>query len=203
VSTAADGQEATLRYRERAFDTPAIRVLPGEFHATREDIALTTTLGSCIAACIDDPVARVGGMNHFMLPDGAGARAGGSASESARFGVFAMEVLLNRLYAMGASRRRLRARVFGGAHVLPGVSASRVGSRNAEFVRDFLRQESIELIGERLDGSDALKVCFFPATGRAWARPLPVADAGGVRHLEAQHAKRIRYQPACGDIELF
>ncbi len=203
MSRAADSQEATLRYRERAFDTPAIKVLPGEFHVTGEDIALTTTLGSCIAACIDDPVARVGGMNHFMLPDTSRTPARGAASESARFGVFAMELLLNRLYAMGASRRRLRARVFGGAHVLPGVSVSRVGSRNSDFVRAFLRQESIELVGERLDGSDALKVCFFPATGRAWARPLPVADAGGVRLLEAQHAKRIRHQPACGDIELF
>jgi chemotaxis protein CheD len=114
-----------------------------------------------------------------------------------------MELLLNRLYALGGNRRRLRARVFGGAHVLPGVSASRVGSRNADFVREFLRRESIELVGERLDGGDALKVCFFPATGRVWARPLPVADAGGVSQLEAQHAKRIRRQPACGAIELF
>lgn len=203
MSAAGSEHEATLRYRERAFDTPAIKVLPGEFHVTGEAIALTTTLGSCISACIHDPVARVGGMNHFMLPDTSNASARGATSASARFGVFAMELLLNRLYAMGASRRRLQARVFGGAHVLPGISVSRVGSRNADFVRDFLRQESIELVGERLDGSDALKVCFFPASGKAWARPLPLADAGGVTHQEAQHARRIRHQPACGEIELF
>jgi len=164
----SDDHRASLRYRERAFDTLAVKVLPGEFYVTAEDIALTTTLGSCVAACIHDPVAGVGGMNHFMLPDSTSERMPGMISTSARYGAFAMELLLNQLYAAGASRKRLRARVFGGAHVLPGASVSQVGMRNAEFVREFLRKESIELVAEKLAGTEALKVCFFPVTGKTW-----------------------------------
>jgi chemotaxis protein CheD len=199
----SDENRATLRYRERAFDTPAVKILPGEFYVTGEQIALTTTLGSCVAACIHDPVAGVGGMNHFMLPDSAGERNAAMVSSSARYGAFAMELLLNQLYAAGASRRRLQARVFGGAHVLPGVSVSHVGKRNAEFVRDFLRREAIELVGHKLAGRDALKVCFFPATGKTWVKPLPVSDVGSVTRLEAEHARRIKRQPTGGDVELF
>jgi chemotaxis protein CheD len=194
---------ATLRYRERAFDTPAVKILPGEFFVTREDIALTTTLGSCIAACIHDPVAGVGGMNHFMLPDSTAVPGGAIVSSSARYGVFAMELLLNQLYAAGASRRRLQARVFGGAHVLPGVSVSHIGKRNAEFVREFLQREAIELVGHRLAGTEALRVCFFPASGKTWVKALSVTDLGGVARQEAEHARRIRRQPAGGDVELF
>lgn len=200
----SDEHRASLRYRERAFDTPAVKVLPGEFYVTHEDIALTTTLGSCVAACIHDPVVGVGGMNHFMLPDSAPERGSGMmVSASARYGVFAMELLLNQLYAAGASRKRLKARVFGGAHVLPGSSISNVGKRNAEFVRDFLRKESIEVVGHKLAGNDALKVCFFPVSGKTWVKPLPVADIGSVARLEAEHARRIRRQPTGGDVELF
>lgn len=199
----SDAHRASLRYRERAFDTLAVKVLPGEFYVTGEDIALTTTLGSCVAACIHDPVAGVGGMNHFMLPDSTGERLPGAISTSARYGAFAMELLLNQLYAAGASRKRLRARVFGGAHVLPGASVSHVGMRNAEFVREFLRRESIELVAEKLAGNDALKVCFFPASGKTWVKPLPVADVGRVARLEAEHARRIRREPKGGDVELF
>ncbi|MBU3694098.1 MAG: chemoreceptor glutamine deamidase CheD [Rhodocyclaceae bacterium] len=199
----SDEHRATLRYRERAFDTPAIKILPGEFYVTSEEIALTTTLGSCVAACIHDPVACIGGMNHFMLPDSSGERNTSVVSSSARYGTFAMELLLNQLYAAGASRRRLQARVFGGAHVLPGASVSHVGKRNAEFVRDFLRRETIELVGHKLAGTDALKVCFFPATGKTWVKPLPVSDVGSVARLEVEHARRIRRQPTGGDVELF
>jgi len=199
----SDAHRASLRYRERAFDTMAIKVLPGEFYVTAEEIALTTTLGSCVAACIHDPVAGVGGMNHFMLPDSSGDRAPGMISASARYGVYAMELLLNQLYAAGASRKRLRARVFGGAHVLPGASISQVGARNADFVRGFLREESIELIAEKLAGTEALKVCFFPVSGKTWVKPLPVADIGSVARLEAEHARRIRRAPTGGDVELF
>lgn len=199
----SDEQRASLRYRERAFDTMAIKVLPGEFYVTGEDIALTTTLGSCVAACIHDPVAGVGGMNHFMLPDALGERGAGVVSTSARYGVFAMELLLNHLYAAGAVRKRLKARVFGGAHVLPGTSVSNVGSRNADFVREFLRKEAIEVVGQKLAGGDALKVCFFPVNGKAWVKPLPVADVGSIARLEAEHARRIRRRPTGGDVELF
>jgi chemotaxis protein CheD len=200
----SDEQRANLRYRERAFDTMAIKVLPGEYYVTGEDIALTTTLGSCVAACIHDPLAGVGGMNHFMLPDALGGEHDvGMISTSARYGVFAMELLLNQLCVAGAARKRLKAWVFGGAHVLPGISVSNVGSRNADFVREFLRRETIQLAGQKLAGENALQVCFFPVGGKAWVKPLPVADVGSIARLEAEHARRIRRRPTGGDVELF
>jgi len=203
VNRLSEEARARLRYRERSFDIAAVKILPGEFYVTEEDIALTTTLGSCVAACIHDPVAKVGGMNHFMLPSSQSEGVANPVSNEARYGVYAMELLLNELFRLGANRRRLQARVFGGARVLPGMSVSHVGQRNAEFVREFLRQEAIELVAEKMVGKDALKVCFFPATGRTWVKPLPVSDVNSLARLEAQHARRLRQRPVAGDVELF
>ena len=103
------------RYHDKAFGCEAVKILPGEYFATDGDMALVTVLGSCVAACLRDPVAGVGGMNHFMLPrdDTSGA-----LSRSARYGAYAMEVLINQLMRMGARRERLEAKVFGGGNVL-------------------------------------------------------------------------------------
>jgi chemotaxis protein methyltransferase CheR len=140
----------------------------GELHATRENIEIKTLLGSCIAACLYDPVAKVGGMNHFLLPSTSS-----DDFERLRFGAFAMEMLINNLMTLGADRQRLKAKVFGGANVLEGVtSRPTVGERNAAFVREFLAKEHIEIVSERLGGNRGLDVRFHPVTGRAFARDI-------------------------------
>ena len=160
------------------------------------DEVLTTVLGSCIAACIRDPVARVGGMNHFLLPEGAG-----DDRNAERYGVNAMELLINGLLKRGASRRNLEAKIFGGANVMAGLS--NVGTRNAEFARLYLAEEGIPLIGASTGGDLPRRVRYWPVTGRA--SQLALREREQVARQEAGEAAEIRSQIGSGgsDVELF
>ena len=139
-----------------------IHVIQGEHRISDDaDVVLGTILGSCVAACIRDPVAGIGGMNHFLLP---GAEAG-SAFDNERYGVHAMELLLNALLAQGAARRRLEAKVFGGAKTIAG--RAEIGSMNADFAVSFLQREQISVVGECLRGAMGRRVQYWPVSGRA------------------------------------
>jgi chemotaxis protein CheD len=163
-----------------------------------DDTALTTTLGSCVAACIRDPVLKIGGMNHFLLPDG---NVGDGAP--ARYGSYAMELLINDLLKRGAHRKRLEAKVFGGANVLKGFTSNPVGTRNAEFVRQYLRAEHIPVIAEDLLGIHPRKVWFFPQTGRVVVQRLPHAHEAEVAAAESAVRARLAKAPVTGGVELF
>jgi chemotaxis protein methyltransferase CheR len=147
----------------RAARARAKRIIIGEVFASREPAVVGTLLGSCVSACLFDPEARVGGMNHFLLPTA------GSSEVSARYGVHAMEVLINEIQSLGGDRRRLVAKVFGGARVL-ARNSSDVAEQNALFVRRFLALEQIPILAERLGGTQAIEVWFHTATGRARMR---------------------------------
>ena len=110
---------ASNRYFDSHFQRPGVKLLPNEFFTTNEDMVLVTVLGSCVAACIQDRTAGIGGMNHFMLPEGGG---GGVVSTSARYGIYAMEVLINHLLKMGARRGRLASPPIGSDGSCSGVS---------------------------------------------------------------------------------
>lgn len=175
-----------------------LHVVQGEFAVTNEpDIVLTTILGSCVATCMWDGVAGVGGMNHYLLPGDAD-----SSGDSMRYGVNAMELLVNGLLQKGASRRRLQAKLFGGAHVVHNLGD--VGEKNAEFARRFLRLEGIPCMGESLGGDRARRVRFWPTTGRAGQLLLDST------HQEVFSSERSRRpapaepsNPAAGSVELF
>src|SRR4051812_3924933 len=137
-------QFATNVYFDRTFDCDAAKILPGEYYFTPKDMLIVTVLGSCVAACIRDRVSGIGGMNHFMLPDGGGD-ADSPVSASMRYGTYAMEVLINDLLKAGARRENLEAKVFGGGAVLRGFTAINVGERNAKFVLHYLQNESIKV----------------------------------------------------------
>lgn len=162
-------------------------------HAVSDDAdaCLTTILGSCVAACIWDPDARLGGMNHFLLPE-----APDGAPGDRRYGVQAMELLINGLLARGARRDRLRAKVFGGGRMTRGMAD--IGGRNSEFVRRFLRDEGIPIDGQSLGGEAARRVQFWPATGRA---RQTLVDPTGVATEESRAPRAPA--PAGGDLELF
>ncbi len=137
-----------------------LNIVQGEFHVTSDStIYLTTILGSCVAACLTDPVARVGGMNHFLLPG-----AEGSGGMSMSHGVHAMELLVNGLLQHGARREHLRAKLFGGARMLHGLTD--VGRCNADFAERFVKRERITLTGGSLRGERGRRVQFWPTTGR-------------------------------------
>lgn len=129
------------------------------------DAVMTTVLGSCVAACLWDPTAGVGGMNHFLLPPPADGEVGGGM----RYGVHAMELLLNAMFHAGARRAKLQARLFGGAKFADGWD---VGRRNGEFAVDFLSREGIPLMGGSLGGRSARRVEFWPVSGRARQRAI-------------------------------
>ncbi len=163
-----------------------INIVQGEFRVSADpNVVLTTLLGSCVAACIRDPETGIGGMNHFLLPGGAG-----SARDSERMGVHLMELLLNGLMRMGASRDRLEAKIFGGARMMAGLSD--IGAKNAEFAKHFLDYEGIKLLGADTGGTQGRRIAFQPHSGRALRsyiskvvetappKPAPRASVGDV-----------------------
>ncbi|MCD9034014.1 chemoreceptor glutamine deamidase CheD [Luteimonas sp. Y-2-2-4F] len=192
--------EDVLRYRDPRFQVQAAKLLPTQYLAVNDGTALVTVLGSCVAACLRDPLLRIGGMNHFMLPDGGdGARDGAPA----RYGSHAMELLINDLLKRGASRQRLEAKVFGGANVLKGFTSNPVGSRNAQFVGDYLQAERIPVVASDLRGIHPRKVWFFPDSGRVVVQRLPHAHGAEVVAAETAVRARLSGTPASGGVELF
>lgn len=174
------------------------KVAPGGFHVAAADELISTLLGSCVAACIYDPLRAIGGMNHFLLPDsGHGIDAPLSASN--RYGVFAMESLINALLARGASKARLKVKLFGGGRILTQLSD--VGRRNIEFVRRFVDTERLPIVAEDLGGDRARRVLMHPETGRVQVKRLPALGARDVGLQEARYLRGID-RPR-GSVELF
>ena len=138
-----------------------VHVVQGEYSVSdRQDVVLTTILGSCVSTCLWDPVARIGGMNHFLLPEGGSAKA-----QQFRYGLYAMELLINGLLKMGANRARLEAKLFGGAAMSDGLG--NIGAANGAFALRFLADEGIPCVAQSLGGRQARRVRFTPSTGHA------------------------------------
>ncbi|MFM2053900.1 MAG: chemoreceptor glutamine deamidase CheD [Pseudomonadota bacterium] len=197
----AEGEAETF-YHEPAFGADAVRVQPGEFYVHDEEMAIATTLGSCIAVCLWDREVRVGGLNHFMLP----AREG-DGRDSGRYGLCAMERLINAMLKRGARRGRMEAKVFGGASLMAGPGSGwlsggpSIGARNTRFVIDYLHTERIALVSRDVLGHAPRKVCFFPYSGRAMVRRLPETVCESVLALDRdamRHAMR-----TVGSVDLF
>jgi chemotaxis protein CheD len=185
-----------MTHSESAFRK--VHVIQGGHYVTDDaSVVLSTVLGSCVAACLRDPLAGIGGMNHFLLGesrDGAGSADG----EMIRYGAYAMEVLINGLMARGASRNRLEAKLFGGARMLGGLSD--IGAANARFARKFLADEGIPLLGESLGGDAARRLEFWPVSGRVRQRLVSVQE------VEQKPVRTPTPAPAeadGGDLELF
>jgi len=165
-----DNNKALRRYRNPRDGYWHVHLTLGDTYVTSdEDEVLTTILGACIATCIRDPVTGIGGMNHFLLPNGEGRD-----REARCYGVNAMELLINDILKRGGDRRRLEAKLFGGANVISALSD--VGSRNAAFARQFLADEGIAVVGGDVGGNTARRIQYSPVSGRA--RQAVVVDHG-------------------------
>ena len=197
---AYDEHLANNRYYDRNFQAEAAKILPGEYCVSDQGMLLVTVLGSCVAACIRDVELGIGGMNHFMLPDDGGRDTVGS---SARYGTYAMEVLINHLFKMGARRNRLEAKVFGGGAVLASLSSSNVGVRNAEFVLDYLKMEKVPVVAKDLLDSYPRKVYYFPKTGRVLVKKLHRVHNETLFSRERDYKDRLSGAKVEGDVELF
>lgn len=185
--------EASFFFYDAHFKSDAVKVLPGEYFVHDEDMVILTTLGSCIAACLWDRNARIGGMNHFMLPDGE--------DDSGRYGSFAMELLINELMKRGASRAGLEAKVFGGGQVISGMTTMNIGQRNTTFVLDYLHTERIPVVSKDVLEIYPRKVCFLPASGKAMVKRLAPTNAEALVAQERVAAKKTA--ASVGTVDLF
>ncbi len=200
--TGAEGEAQTF-YFERAFERHAVKVLPGEFFVSGDDIVLSTVLGSCVSACVWDRQASIGGMNHFMLPGAEGGKDSDPIGLAGRYGAFAMEQLINELIKRGGRKANFEAKLFGGGHVMRNFTTMNVGERNAGFVLDFLKTEGIRVASQDLLDIYPRRVAFFPTTGRALCKKLAQADAQRVAAEEQQYDASLKKRSTGGDVELF
>lgn len=200
--TAMLGSSVPNRYFDRHFNREAVKILPGEYYATRDSTVIVTVLGSCVSVCLRDPITKIGGMNHFLLPNDDFVTAG-ETTTSARYGTYAMELLINELLKMGAARNRLEAKVFGGGNVLRGLTINNVGERNAEFVLDYLKLERIPVLARDLLDIYPRKVYFFVETGEVKVRKIKTMHNTTILDRESEYRMRIKQAPVAGEIDLF
>ncbi|EEW24197.1 chemotaxis protein CheD [Rhodobacter ferrooxidans] len=150
-------------------------VVQGEYRISEDPSeVLSTILGSCVAVCLHDPVRKVGGMNHFLLPFGQEE----GTNRPVRYGLFAMEMLINALMKQGAKKTRLQAKLFGGARI--SADLRDIGKSNASFALEFLATEGIPCLGESLGGTNARRVIYRPTSGLARMLIVPSTNLAPV-----------------------
>jgi chemotaxis protein CheD len=190
-------------YYDKNFEIDAVKILPGEYYVTARDMALVTVLGSCVAACIYDKTQGIGGMNHFMLPDKKKLNSGDILSQSARYGTYAMEIMINELLKMGAKRSNLEAKVFGGGNVLRGFTVNKIGHVNASFVIEYLRKDNIKVVAQDLLDIYPRKVYYFPRSCRVLVKQLRTVHNDTIIEREQAYSARLVVADVQGEVELF
>ncbi|TPW13584.1 MAG: chemotaxis protein CheD [Halothiobacillaceae bacterium] len=197
------GFEAINRYWDNELALNVAKILPGEYYVTIQNEGISTVLGSCISACVRDRLFGVGGMNHFMLPlrgesGGGGAEPFGAAE---RYGNYAMEHLINDILKNGGRRENLEIKVFGGGKILAQMTD--VGSRNIQFVKEYLHTEGLKVVAEDVGDSYPRKVLYFPATGKVMLKKLRSLHNNTIAARETTYMQDLHKEPVTGEIDLF
>lgn len=168
------GFEHVRRFWDAPRERFVAKILPGQFYVTQHEEAIATILGSCVSVCVRDPVAGIGGMNHFLLPH---ASEGHTAHDevvndepNARYGIHAMDLLINSLVQRGARRHNLEIKMTGGGRII--TSMTDIGKHNADFVREYLAMKQLSLLSEDVGDIYARKVLYFPESGRLLVKKL-------------------------------
>jgi chemotaxis protein CheD len=189
------------------FNRTMVIIYPGEFYVSPNDI-IATVLGSCISVCIKDTKTCIGGMNHFMLPGDVRSE-DIFLSASAKYGMFAMEQLINDILKRGGSQKYFQAKVFGGGHVLNfRKTDGNVPESNIDFVRAFLKMEQIEIVKEDVGGYSGRKVLFFPDTGKVLLKRLKSTVDSRIIEAEQTYKTKLfqekeKLQVEGGELTLF
>jgi chemotaxis protein CheD len=146
----------------------AVQLYAGQVVATREACMVTTILGSCVAVCLWDSRQKLGGINHFMLPDRVGT------DHSTRFGSVACKRLLEKMIALGSETHDLEAKVFGGASVLDAFrgGGQQLGRRNVETALASLGESGVRVVATDVGGSFGRRLVYFSDTGAAWVKTI-------------------------------
>jgi chemotaxis protein CheD len=205
VRPSVEGFEHVNRYWDREHEIIAAKILPGEYYVTNEDELITTVLGSCISACIRDRDSGIGGMNHFMLPETNASKfkKGSEAlvGNATRYGNYAMEHLINTILSNGGKRKNLEVKVFGGGKIIPTLTD--VGTKNIDFVLDYIDQEGLKLISKDLGDIYPRKVIYFPKTGKVGMKKIQDLHNDTIAQREKQYFNSLKNAPVEGDVELF
>jgi chemotaxis protein CheD len=178
---------------------------PGEYYATRTDLMISTVLGSCVGVALYDPQARVGGLNHFMLPGSVSTKKD-MYSETGKYGVFAMELLVNEMVKMGANRPNLRGKIFGGGHVLRQEvdGSGKIPEANIRLAQGFLETEGIPVDSSDVGGNVGRKIFLFPQTFRVLLKRMSGTLMTNVEQEEKQYLERLREEKKQqGEVTLF
>ena len=189
------GYDHVRRYYDVTNKCYSAKILPGEYYVTNKSEMITTVLGSCVSACIYDMQHNYGGMNHFMLP--------GADQEdaSARYGLFAMESLINEILKLGCKKENLRAKLFGGGQIIAKMTD--IGQKNISFAKKFLFAEGIPLESSDLGLSFPRKVNFFPATGKVMVKRLQSVKNTTIEDRELLYMQKLAKDDISGEIDLF
>ncbi|MDA0781031.1 MAG: hypothetical protein PQ612_01125 [Rickettsiales bacterium] len=164
-----------------------VKVFSGDCYVTdKRNQVMVTVLGSCISACIRDPFVKVGGMNHFLLPDGTNA-----ADAPLRYGAYSMEKLINDILKLGGKKERLEVKIFGGGNVIE--SSAMIGDKNVKFIKEYLLNEGIKINGQDLGGNSPRRIHYFPDTGRVMMKKIRGdREVAQVKQEEKRYIKKIK-----------
>lgn len=185
----------------KSYERLALNINPGGWAVERQR-PISTLLGSCVAVCIYDPVLRMGGINHFMLP--SRLHSSNADTDIVLSGDYAMEILLNALLGKGARKERLIAKAFGGGTIVTSIQMA-IGERNTAFAKEWLAREGIPLAASDFRGPWSRKVIFVPSTGEAFCKRIPTTQqtAAQVARAELDYEKTLSRPARGGDVELF
>jgi chemotaxis protein CheD len=191
-------EENKKTYYDQKFQAYSTVILPGEYSTTnQEGHMLVTILGSCVAACIRDPVLKIGGINHFLLAKPSLDL----TSSSSRYGSTAMECLINEILKKGGERSRLEVKVFGGSDLIQ--SSLKVGNQNSEFVLKYIKAEGLRLLAEDLGGDRPRRIHYWPYDGRVLRQIIQPQEVTELITKENTYRSKLTKEPEDGDIELF
>lgn len=199
------GLEHISRFWDKKHGIFSAKILPGEYYVSMHGELISTVLGSCISACIRDVKMGIGGMNHFMLPIGCEDLHAGKEhlTDATRYGNFAMEILINEILKAGGRKKNMEVKIFGGGRVLSGMKKIDIGSKNINFIYEYVREEDLNVICEDVGDIYPRKVLFFADTGKVRVKKLRNMHNDTVKKREEKYRKSIDDKPVQGDIELF
>ncbi len=189
------------RMQDTRFPYEVAVILPGEYFVSQEPKVVYTVLGSCISVCLRDPLAGVGGMNHFMLSAPTSVGGQDSWADSGRYGSFAMEMLINEILKRGGRKDRLEAKVFGGGKIYDGEMD--IGAKNAAWALDYLERESVPLLKANVGDVCPRKVYFFTDSGKVLLKKLDRLVAKAIAEEEGHYKRKLQRAPVQSEVTLF
>ena len=201
VGAVGDGVK---QYYDHNLEHTVVKLMTGDcFVAGDPRYMLVTILGSCISVCMRDPVAKVGGMNHILLPGNSSHKdvVKGDPEYCTRFGAFAMEELINGILKLGGQKDRLETKIFGGGNVIK--NSAMIGSKNINFVKEYLKKEGLVIKSENVGGTIPRRIHYFPDTGKVMLRSLKRKDDLDIVEQEKKYEDKIVQKPKADDVELF